>query len=469
LDRPSGDDKAHGLGSPFERTRAHKGWRPIEIALGLLAVLALILAHGFFVAGEFALIAADREKIERLAEGGDRRARSALAALRSLSFELSGAQLGITVTSLIVGFLAEPTIGRLIEPGLSALGLPDETALGVSVALALFIATALEMVVAELVPKNLAIAKPVDLGLRISTPMRFINRILKPVILFLNAAANMTVRLFGVKPREELIGVRSLDEIQMLIQSSREHGTLREEEFSLLRRSINFRGKTAADALVPRVDVKAIQQDKTLDDLSELARECGHSRFPVYVEDLDDVAGVAHVLDIYRIPLDKRLTTPVSEITRDALIVPEAASLESVLARIRRARQQLVVVVDEYGGTAGIVTTEDLLEEIVGEIEDEYDPRERELTSPVEGVHVLSGSLHPEEVLEATGLDLPDGDYETLAGFLLTLFDRIPEPGEHVSWSDWEFKVLDVEKNRISRVLVCSPGSEQPERVEEDA
>ncbi len=350
---------------------------------------------------------------------------------------------------------------------MQATGVPEETSLAVSVALALFIATALEMVIAELVPKNLAIARPVDLGLRVSTPMRIYNNLLKPVILFLNAAANLTVRLFGVTPREELIGVRSLDELQMLIQSSREHGTLREEEFSLLRRSINFRGKTADDALVPRVDVKAIQQNATLHELSQLAAECGHSRFPVYGEDLDDVIGVAHVLDIYRVPLDQRRATPVSEITRDAVIVPEAASLESVMTRIRRARQQLVVVVDEYGGTAGIVTTEDLLEEIVGEIEDEYDPRERVLTSPVEGVHVVSGMLHPDEVLEATGLDLPEGDYETLAGFLLALLDRIPEPGEHISHGGWEFKILEVEKNRISRVLVCSPGSAQPEEEKE--
>ncbi|MQA99767.1 MAG: DUF21 domain-containing protein [Actinobacteria bacterium] len=427
----------------------------------------MILANGFFVAGEFALIAADREKVERLAEGGDRRARSALAALKSLSFQLSGAQLGITVTSLIVGFIIEPTLGRLLKPVLELLGLPDDTALGVAIGIGLFLATALQMVFAELVPKNLAIARPLELGLRVATPMRLYNTLLKPVILFLNAAANLTVRLFGVKPREELIGVRSLDELQMLIQSSREHGTLREEEFSLLRRSINFRGKTADDALVPRVDVKAIQQNATLNKLSQQAADCGHSRFPVYGEDLDDIVGVAHVLDIYRVPIDKRRATPVSEITREAVIVPEAASLESVLTRIRRARQQLIVVVDEYGGTAGIVTTEDLLEEIVGEIEDEYDPRERILTSPVEGVHVVSGMLHPDEVLEATGLHLPEGDYETLAGFLLDLLDRIPEPGEHVSYAGWEFKILEVEKNRISKVLVCSPGSEQPEEEKE--
>jgi len=428
----------------------------------------LILANGFFVAGEFALIAADREKIEHLAEQGDRRALSTLAALRSLSFQLSGAQLGITVTSLVVGFLIEPTLGPVFEPLFRLAGLPDDAALATGLALGLLVATAAQMVVGELIPKNIAIAKPVELGLRVATPMRLVNTVMKPVILFLNASANLTVRLFGIEPREELIGVRSLDEIHMLIQSSREHGTLREEEFSMLRRSISFRGKTADDALIPRVDIKAIQQNRTLDELAALARDCGHSRFPVFGEDLDDIIGVVHVLDIYKVTPGRRPSTPVSKITRDALIVPESASLESVLTRIRRARQQLVIVVDEYGGTAGIVTTEDLLEEIVGEIEDEYDPRERVLTSPVDGVHVLSGMMHPDEVLEATGLDLPEGDYETLAGFLLDLLDRIPEAGEHVSFGGWEFKILEVEKNRISKVLVASPGSEEPQTEQDE-
>ncbi len=282
---------------------------------------------------------------------------------------------------------------------------------------------------------------------------------LKPLILFLNAAANRTVRLLGVEPREELVGVRSLDELQLLIYSSREHGTLKEEEFSLLARSISFRNKTAADALIPRVQVLAIHNDKTLEDMAALVLETGHSRFPVTGEDLDDIVGVAHVLDMYDTPPDARGGRLVSEIAREALVVPESASLESVLTRIRRERQQLAIVVDEFGGTAGIITIEDLLEEIVGDIEDEYDQASGELASPATGIHVLSGMLHKDEVREACGFDMPDGDYETLAGFLLTLFDRIPDQGDHTAYDGWEFKIVQMDDNRISKVLLVAPTS----------
>ena len=420
-------------------------------------MLVLILLHGFFVAGEFALIASDRTRIENLAREGDRRAKSALAALKSLSFQLSGAQLGITITSLVVGFLTEPVIAPVIRPALEAVGMPESSSLPVAIAIGLALATVIEMVFAELVPKNLAIAKPVELGLAIATPMRLYNKIFKPIILFLNAAANWTVRRFGVQPREELIGVRSLDELQMLIYSSKEHGTLGKEEFSLLARSISFGGKTAADALVPRVQVVAIKQTETLDRLTQLAIESGHSRIPVYNDDLDDVIGLAHVMDIYRFAPGERSKRTVSEVTREALVVPESTSLERLLTRMRRERQQLAVVIDEYGGTAGIVTIEDLLEEIVGEIEDEYDADDRQQTSPVEGVHRVSGMLRPDELQESTGFVIPEGDYDTLAGFLLFLFDRIPEKGEQVSHQGWEFKVVDKDRNRISEVLMIAP------------
>ena len=346
--------------------------------------------------------------------------------------------------------------------------MPASSSLPVAIAIGLALATVIEMVFAELVPKNFAIAKPVDLALAIATPMRIYNRIFKPIILFLNAAANWTVRRFGVKPREELIGVRSLDELQMLIYSSKEHGTLGKEEFSLLARSISFGGKTAADALVPRVQVVAIKQTETLDRLAQLAVESGHSRIPVYNEDLDDVIGLAHVMDIYRFAPGERSKRTVSEVTREALVVPESTSLERLLTRMRRERQQLAVVIDEYGGTAGIVTIEDLLEEIVGEIEDEYDADDQQQTSPVEGVYRVSGMLRPDELQESTGFTIPEGDYDTLAGFLLSLFDRIPEKGEQISYQGWEFKVVDMDRNRISQVLMIAPSQDDVADVGEE-
>ena len=434
----------------------------MEIVVGLVAVLLLTLGTAFFVGVEFALMAVERSRMESMAESGDRRARSVVAALKSLSFELSGAQLGITVTSITVGYIAEPTLARGLEPILEDLGLPAGTTLGVSVAIALFLATMIQMVLGELVPKNLAIARPVGSALVLGPAGRRVNQFLKPLVVVFNGAANWTVRLLGVEPKDELSVVRSLEEIEQLVHSSAAGGLLRQEEFSLLSRSISFAGKTASDALVPRTTVVGVSATETAADLGRIARECGHSRFPVYGENLDDIQGIVLVKDVFRFAHPERAQTPVSSFMQEAPIVPESRDLESLLLELRAERKQMAVVVDEYGGTAGIITLEDIIEEIVGDIEDEYDVGEAaRMTQPaIQGVNVVSGMLHLDEAREQTGLEIPEGDYETLAGFLLSIAGHIPEKGEHISWESWEFKVVEMAGNRIDRVLVVAPGEE---------
>jgi CBS domain containing-hemolysin-like protein len=315
------------------------------------------------------------------------------------------------------------------------------------------------MVGGELIPKNLAIAKPEAVAFGTATPLRVVNAIAKPVIFFLNSSANWTVRLLGIQPQEELSQIHSLEELQVLIRSSREVGTLSEEDFLLLARSIGFGDKGAEDALVPRTAIIAVDKDQSLEDLARIALDSGHSRFPVTDSDLDDVIGIAHVKDSYAIPPDERASTMVSEIMREPMVVPESRQLDSLLSEMRRNRQHMVIVVDEYGGTAGIITLEDLLEEIVGEIEDEHDPDEERsrLTGAPHGIHTVSGMLHRDELRDQTGFELPEGDYETLAGFLLTLFDRVPRQGDHVSHGGWEFKIVEMDRNRIARVLLVAP------------
>jgi CBS domain containing-hemolysin-like protein len=429
-------------------------------------VIALILAHGFFVAGEFGMVAADRNRVERLAGEGHRGAASTLKAVRSLSFHLSGAQLGITLTSLIVGFIAEPTIGELLAPLIHDLGLPERTSLGVAVVLALGLATAVEMVVGELIPKNLAIAKPLETAFKVATPLRIYNRLFRPLILFLNAAANWTVRLFGIEPREELRSVRSLDELDLLIRSSRAEGALREDEASLLARSISFENKVAADALLPRTSVVALPDTATIGDMTGTALETGHSRFPVYSETLDDIKGTAHIKDAYRFEPNERPAMPITDIVQDAIVVPESRELTSLLVEMRREHKHLVIVIDEFGGTAGIITIEDLLEEIVGEIEDEYDPSEPvEVTSTPAGIYVISGMLHPDEVEETIGFAMPEGDFETIGGFLFSLLGSIPRTGDHASYDSWEFKVVGMDGKRIDRILIVAPPDRPAEEV----
>jgi CBS domain containing-hemolysin-like protein len=454
-------------GCPEDRPEVRSG-ALIDVALGLLAITVLVILNGLYVAGEFALVAVDRTKIEALSEGGDRKAAGVLAGLRTLSFQLSGAQLGITITSLLVGFILEPTVGEALRPALEAIGLPERTALGVSVALALVLATAAQMIFGELLPKNLAIARPTSVAYWITPFLRFSNAMFKPLILFLNAAANASVRLFGIEPQEELSSARSLEELEVLIQSSRAGGALQESAYSLLTRSISFGEKTAGDALVPRTSMVTLRAEETLVELTEKSLRSGHSRFPIIGDDVDDIIGVVHVKDAIRVSPQNRQSTKVTQIMQDSLVVPESRDLKSLLVEMRRSRRQIAIVVDEYGGVAGLVTIEDIVEEIVGDIEDEHDPTyvSPEPEARRSGMNVVDGILRPDELHEATGLELPEGDFDTFAGFLLTIFDRIPRRGDHCGYDGWEFKVTDMDRNRITKVLVVAPPGQRGENAQ---
>jgi CBS domain containing-hemolysin-like protein len=425
---------------------------PIDTALGLVAVLLLILATGFFVAVEFALVAIDRGRVELDVEAGRRGAKATSDALGRLSFHLSGAQLGITVTSLIVGFIAEPTIAAALEPLVGGV-VGDRRASAVSIATALVLATVVSMVIGELVPKSLAIARPRTTAYALAGPMVVVGRVLGPLIRLLNESANWTVRRLGIEPREELTSVRSLQELELLIRSSGEEGTLAPKALTLLTRSIRFGEKDAADALVPRRSVTSVPVDETVSALATRSVETGHSRFPVVGADLDDVRGVVHVKDVYRVPYADRSGTTVEQIMAPAFVVPETRDLTALLVDLRRSGTHLAVVIDEHGGTAGIITLEDVLEEIVGEIDDEHDRPTPLLTEGERaGEWLLDGYLHPDEVYEASGFLVPEGEYETLAGFVLDQLGRIPEVGEGFDHGGWHIEVAARDHLRVATV-----------------
>ena len=395
-----------------------------------MAVALLILATAFFVAAEFALVAVDRVRLEAEAAAGSRRARGALAVVRRLSFHLSGAQLGVTMCSLVLGFVAEPTLATALRgPARSLVG--PGAADGVAVAAALAIATVASMVLGELIPKGLVMARPVRAALVLAAPLRVFSALFGPLIGLANGAANAIVRSFGIEPRDELTSARSVEELTLLIRSSGDRGALDADEVTLLNRSLRFREKTADDAMVPRVAIVGVAADERVADLIAVAVATGHSRFPVYAADLDDIVGLVHVKDVFRLAPEVRAESSVREIAGPVVAVPETRPLDDLLTDLQSAGAHLAVVVDEYGGTAGIVTLEDLLEEIVGEISDEYDPPGAALTvAGPGGSVVLPGGLHPDEVFDATGFTVPDGPYETLAGFVLDELGHLPEVGE---------------------------------------
>ncbi|MFT7601948.1 MAG: CBS domain containing-hemolysin-like protein [Acidimicrobiales bacterium] len=427
----------------------------MNVALGLLVILLLVTANGLFVAIEFALLASDRSKLEANAAAGSRTARLALAAKKETSFYLSGAQLGITMTSLVLGFLAEPLVGQLIDPVLERVGARGGTTL--SVALALLLATVFQMVVGELIPKNIAITHPERVAQSLAPISRVIFGLTSPLIRFFNGAANWSVRRLGIDPKKELASVRSIEELDYLIQSSGKTGALRPDELSLLRRTIRFGDKTAAEALTPRVHIEAVSTATTVGDLYSRTTASGHTHYPVYGEDLDDIKGVVTVTAMFDLPTAERQSTPVVDIMKPAHAVPETRNLIDLLDDFRTLQAELLIVVDEHGGTDGIITLEDVLEEITGDIDDEYDNEEVPLTVVRRGVSVVAGTLNGDEVGDASGFELPEGDYETIAGFLLAQFGHLPVEGEQLHWNGWLLEVVEMDRRRIASVQLVAP------------
>lgn len=418
-----------------------------------------MLANAFFVASEFGLVAVDRSRVDEEADNGSASARRVQRLLESLSFYLSGSQLGITASSLILGFIAKSTIATQIDRVLGS-SVGDGTVTGLSVVLAVGLATAFQMVVGELVPKTIAIDRPYEMSTWLSRATRLWGIVAKPIIVTFDAAANAVVRSIGIEPTDELDQVRSLDEIGRLIVTSGEDGVLDDEDVALLTRSIRLGEKTAADALVPRVEVVALDRTATGQDLVVAATNSGLSRFPVYGEDSDDVIGVVHIKALYGIAHERRATTPVVELMTDPVFIPESVDLDHLLQGVRESRNHLAIVIDEHGGTAGIITLEDILEEIVGEIDDEYDGPSQTMTRIEErGSYIVAGSLHHDEIRDACGFLIPDGEYETLAGFVLDQLGAIPAPGARFTHAGWKVEVVAMERRRVASVRLMSPDS----------
>ncbi len=353
--------------------------------------------------------------------------------------------------------MAEPAVARLIEPALSPV-VGEAATRGVSLVIAIVLATFVQMTVGELVPKGLAIARPETTAFLLAPAITVYGIVFGPLIKLLDGAANRAVRLLGIEPADELSRVRTLPELKALVESSREGGTLDIGASELLTRTIRFEGKVAEDVLIARTAVAALPRDATIADLVQLAITSGHSRFPVYADDLDEVLGVVHVRRVHGVPAAERAITQVIGFIEPVFAVPESRDLAEVLIDLHRENAHLAVVVDEYGGTAGIITLEDILEEIVGEIADEHDPLEQPMSrSTADGEWVVAGTTHPDELADRTTLLIPDGEYETLAGFLLDRLGHIPGAGEIVVFEGWTLRVESMDRRRIAEVRVQSP------------
>ena len=431
----------------------------------LVAAFALILANGFFVAAEFGLVTVDRPDAERAAAGGDRRAAAVVRALRELSFQLSGTQLGITLTSLVVGMLAEPALARLLAAPLTAAGVPAGAVPSVAVVAGVLAASAVQMVVGEQVPKNWAVSRPLAVARFVAGPQYLFSRFFRPVIASLNAVANHLVRLLGVEPAEELASARTPRELVSLARHSARAGALEEDTADLFVRILSLDGLTAENVMTPRVRVIALHSSATAEDVLNLTRATGLSRFPVHRERLDEITGVVHLKDALAVEEDRRLRTTVEEIAVPPLLVPATLPVRPLLERLR-SEQPMAVVVDEYGGTAGVVTLEDIVEELVGEVRDEHDDDALPELAPVTGEGAGDGGGGPVweaagscrlDALRRIGLNAPDGPYETVAGLVADALGRIPDPGDEAvlpGAPGWRLRVRLVSHHRAERVRI---------------
>lgn len=420
----------------------------IMLGVGVL----LTIGTGLFVASEFALVNLDRSELEARQERGERGLKITIGALRITSTHLSSAQLGITLTTLLTGFTMEPAISTLLHPPLSALGWSDAVVVIVASIIAVLVATLLSMIIGELVPKNFALSLPVQTAKLVVPFQVAFTTVFRPAVVMLNSSANAILRGFGIEPKEELSSARTAEELSSLLLRSATAGSLDLDTATLLTRTLAFSGHSAADVMTPRPRVASIDRGDSAQAVIDLARQTGFSRFPVIDDSIDEVVGLVHVKQAVAVPRDRRADVPASALKTDALRVPETMKLDMLLGELRGRGYQMAVVLDEYGGTAGVATLEDLVEELVGEVSDEHD---RDLAGVVRARDWVTfpGILRPDELLDRSGVDVPeDGPYETVAGFIMSEIGRLPAVGDTVELPTGVLRVERLDGRRIDRV-----------------
>ncbi|WP_300682012.1 hemolysin family protein [Nocardioides sp.] len=419
----------------------------ILLALGLL----LTAGTGLFVASEFALVNLDRHELERRRDRGEKGLGPVIGALRSTSTHLSAAQLGITLTTLLTGYTFEPAISSLLHTPLSDAGLSDGAVTATGAVIGVLLATIFSMVIGELAPKNFALAVPRQTAKLVIPAQVAFSATFKPIVALLNGTANKVIRAMGIEPQEELSSARSAEELTFLVRHSAEAGLLEAHDATLLDRSLRFSALDAGDVMTPRVRMTTVPADATAADVIAASLASGHSRLPVIEDGPDDIVGVVHVKQAWALAPEHR-DRAVTDLLTAPVRVPESMGADALLATLRAQGLQLAVVTDEYGGTAGIVTLEDLVEELVGELDDEFDRARPEIVRRGQSV-VFDASLRADELADRTGIVVPDSEeWDTIAGFVLDRLERLPELGDEVALESGTLRVERIDGHRLVRL-----------------
>jgi magnesium and cobalt exporter, CNNM family len=432
----------------------------VSISLELLGVAALILLNGFFVAGEYALVTARQTRMQELAQRGDRRARAVLRIVNNPPRFIAAMQLGVTATSLGIGALGEQALAKAFDPIVAGV---------IAVIFAFLIITYLHVVVGELVPKGVALGYSEPTALAVSTPVRAFFVVFKPLIWVLQRSSDVILRSLGLTPPGGEMEVYSEAELKMLLSRSTEEGELEQQEQEMLYKVFDFADKEVSAVMVPRPEVVALSVDLPPEEALAAVIESPYTRYPVYRGSLDDVVGILHVRNLFSALVDRGIVgVQLEELLRPAHIVPENKDLAALLTEFRRTNQHMAIVVDEYGELEGIVTLEDLLEEIVGEIEDEFDLPDESIERLEDGRVRIHGTFPIDDFNEQFGRSLPIEDFHTIGGFVFGMLGRAPEPGDEVEYDRCRFKVLQVEGSRIEMLEIeLAPLDEHEHRLEE--
>jgi CBS domain containing-hemolysin-like protein len=432
----------------------------VVAATSMIAVLGLVALNGFFVAAEFSLVAARRSKLDEMIAQGDRAARTVQTALQHLDRYIAATQLGITIASLALGWIGEPILAQLFDRVFRTVGLnPSPTAIHVAaVPVAFFILTFFHIVLGELAPKSIALTSPEKTARAVVRPLLVFSRVMSPFIWVFNGAANSLLRLFGVEPINDPEG-HSPDEIRFLVMQAHARGTLDESDRAMLAGVLDFHEKKARDVMRPRTEVVALDIEATEEEVWEILRRERYSRYPVYRDSLDDVTGVFLAKDLWLHSGDAPFN--LADFVREPMYVPDSRPAERVLDDLRKTRAHMAVVLDEYGGTAGIVTMEDLVEEVVGDIADEYDFASRE-SIVTDGVLELAGSLSLIDVRSDYRIQIPEGDWTTLGGYAFAKLGRLPRMGDRIPIPGGEMEVVAMDGRRIAALRIHRAGIRQP-------
>jgi len=419
------------------------------LALGVV----LTIGTGVFVASEFSLINLERTELEKRQAQGERGLAPSIRALKLTSTHISGAQVGITITTMLTGFLAEPSLSKIIEPGLKFLGVSATTQKAIAIGISLVLASLFATLVGELIPKKLALSLPLTVNKAVVGFQLVFTFVFGWLIWLLNTTGNAIVRSLGIEPKEELSSSRTAQELSSLVQRSASLGALQQRTADLITKTLELSQLTAADVMTPRTKLTSLDASATVQDVIALSHNTGFSRFPVFTGSTDDVDGIVHVKAAASVPREKRYQVPATALMVEPFRVPETMSLEKLMGVLRSHGLQLAIVVDEYGGTAGIVTLEDLIEELVGELGDEHDRAKVEITGGKDQSYSFPGMYRPDELLEKLAIKVPeDGSYETVAGFLMSQLGRVAAVGDEVAIENGVLRVERMDGRRVDRI-----------------